>query len=111
MQASAEGCHLGNLSAGLLIEYREFCILFLNNHLRANNSIVFCYYFHIYIHGFILCLLLVRRQIPVSLKIDVESKQLCYPKIFAKKGDSEDILKRNNRVDYNRWDANISVFP
>lgn len=39
MQASAEGCHLGNLGAGLLIEYREFCILVLSNRLRANNSI------------------------------------------------------------------------
>lgn len=110
-QASAEGSHLGNVGAGLLIECREFCILLLNNHLRANNSIILCYYFHIYIHGFILHLLLVSRQIPVSLKIDVESKQLCYLKISAKKGDSEDILKRNNRIGYNHWDADISVFP
>lgn len=56
-------------------------------------------------------LLLVKCQIPVSLKIDVESKQLCYLNISAKKGDSEDILKRNNRGGYNNWDAGISVFP
>lgn len=66
---------MGNLGVGPLIEYSEFCILLLNNHLRANNTIIFCYYFHVYIHRFILHLLLVRRQIPVSLKIDVESKQ------------------------------------
>lgn len=105
------GCHLGNTSAALLIEYREFCILFLNNHLRANNSIIFSYYFHICIHGFVLHLLLVKCQIPVSLKIDVESKQLRYIKISARKGDSKDMFKKSNRAGYNCWDADISVFP
>lgn len=59
---------------------------------------------------FILHLLLIKYQITVSLKVDVEEKQLCYPKISAKKGHSKDMLRRNNRVGYNHWDVNIPVF-
>lgn len=41
----------------------------------------------------------------------MSSQSKSYLKISAKKGDSKDILKRNNRVDYNHWDADIPILP
>lgn len=111
-----EGCHLGNSGIGMVTQYREFCILFLNNHWRANNSIILCYcfhYTHIYIHIYvlILCLLSVRSQVPISVKRAGQAKQPFCLKISAQKGDSDDILQRNNWLCYNYWDAYISVLP
>lgn len=100
----------------MVTQYRDFCILFLNNHLRANNSIILCYclhYTHMYIHiyGLILCLLSERSQVPISVKRAGQSKQPFCLKISAQKGDSDDILQRNNWLCYNYWVADISDFP